>query len=394
MIKIITALGNPNLNSELRKYDEFEVIGKDIQYKDGILETLEINSDVNYLIISEMLDGNISFDKLVDLIIKLNRKIKIIAVLKEKDSEMEEMFIKNGIYDFVYDNTEFSEIINLLKTKNIEYLNRELREEIEQLKRIVNKNKYKKIRFKDLHINKNKFINKECKTIGIVGNRGSGKSTFINIISNILEKKYKILIIDFNIINGNMEYFYKRIFKQKKYKIIEKDFDNGKDIIKLRNNINIILGLNKLYNNKLDVNNFFEKINRVKENYDFIFIDTYSEILFKENELILNKCDNIFFISQINGLELEKAKILLNTMKEKWKINNSKIKIIFNKNTLINYIIKKKYNIKNKINNIEIIGSLNNYYFIDLYLYNKIFYKIINYEVYFKIKKIIKKINN
>ena len=42
MIKIVTALGNPCLNTELNKYDDFEIIGKDIQYKDGIIEILEL----------------------------------------------------------------------------------------------------------------------------------------------------------------------------------------------------------------------------------------------------------------------------------------------------------------------------------------------------------------
>ena len=95
MIKIVTALGNPSLNTELKKHSEFEVIGKDIQYKDGVLEILELNNDINYLIISEMLDGIISFEELINLIKKFNRKIKIIVVLKEKNIEMEEYFIKN-----------------------------------------------------------------------------------------------------------------------------------------------------------------------------------------------------------------------------------------------------------------------------------------------------------
>ena len=92
MIKIVTALGNPCLNTELNKYDDFEIIGKDIQYKDGIIEILELNNDVNYVIISEMLDGIISFEEVIN---SINRKIKIIAVLKEKNIEIEEYLLKN-----------------------------------------------------------------------------------------------------------------------------------------------------------------------------------------------------------------------------------------------------------------------------------------------------------
>ncbi|MBP3501930.1 MAG: hypothetical protein J6K42_00395, partial [Clostridia bacterium] len=77
MIKIVTALGNPNLNNELNKYREFEIIGKDIQYMDGIIEILELNANIDYLIISEILDGQISLENLIDIIYKINKKIKI-----------------------------------------------------------------------------------------------------------------------------------------------------------------------------------------------------------------------------------------------------------------------------------------------------------------------------
>ena len=39
--KIITAINNPELNERLKEEKKFEVIGKDIQYKEAILEILE-----------------------------------------------------------------------------------------------------------------------------------------------------------------------------------------------------------------------------------------------------------------------------------------------------------------------------------------------------------------
>ena len=69
MIKIVTALGNPCLNTELNKYDDFEIIGKDIQYKDGIIEILEKNIEVNYIILSDILIGE---ELLINLIRKIN----------------------------------------------------------------------------------------------------------------------------------------------------------------------------------------------------------------------------------------------------------------------------------------------------------------------------------
>ena len=46
MKKIITAINNPNLNERLNKEEYIEVIGKDIQYKEAILETLEKNKEI------------------------------------------------------------------------------------------------------------------------------------------------------------------------------------------------------------------------------------------------------------------------------------------------------------------------------------------------------------
>ena len=43
LINIITAIGNSNLNNELKKYEEFNVLTNDILYSDGIIELLEIN---------------------------------------------------------------------------------------------------------------------------------------------------------------------------------------------------------------------------------------------------------------------------------------------------------------------------------------------------------------
>ena len=47
MKKIITAINNPQLNEELKKEKNFEIIGKDIQYKEAILEILEENDFID-----------------------------------------------------------------------------------------------------------------------------------------------------------------------------------------------------------------------------------------------------------------------------------------------------------------------------------------------------------
>lgn len=82
MIKIITAIGNPNLNNTLRKYEEFKVIGNDILYSEGILDILKNDSEIDYLILGENYDKEI--ENLIYRIREINSKIKIIIVVNKK----------------------------------------------------------------------------------------------------------------------------------------------------------------------------------------------------------------------------------------------------------------------------------------------------------------------
>ena len=68
--KIITAINNPKLNEELKKEKNFKVIGKDIQYREAILEILEKNKNINIIILSENIPGEIKLENLI-------KKIKI-----------------------------------------------------------------------------------------------------------------------------------------------------------------------------------------------------------------------------------------------------------------------------------------------------------------------------
>ena len=59
MKKIITAINNPNLNEKLKQENNLEIICKDIQYKEAILEILLENKNVDILIINNDLPGEI-----------------------------------------------------------------------------------------------------------------------------------------------------------------------------------------------------------------------------------------------------------------------------------------------------------------------------------------------
>ena len=79
MKKIITAINNPRINNELKSINKnIKVIGKDIQYKEGILELLEKNKNIDYIILLENLLGKINLFNLLKKINKINKNIKII----------------------------------------------------------------------------------------------------------------------------------------------------------------------------------------------------------------------------------------------------------------------------------------------------------------------------
>ena len=75
MKKIITALGNQYVNNKLKEYEEINVIVKDIQYKEGIIEILEQENNIDYIIISELLPGEIKIEDLINLIKATNKNI-------------------------------------------------------------------------------------------------------------------------------------------------------------------------------------------------------------------------------------------------------------------------------------------------------------------------------
>ena len=51
-MKIIKSINNPKLNDELKNEKNIEIICKDIFYKEGILEILENEINIDYIIIN------------------------------------------------------------------------------------------------------------------------------------------------------------------------------------------------------------------------------------------------------------------------------------------------------------------------------------------------------
>ena len=141
MKKIITAIDNRILNEELKKEKNFEIVGKDIQYKEAILDLLENNNSIDLIIISEKIPGEIKLEELIKKIKLINQKIKLIFILEKDNEIIEKILLENKIVDIYYnDKINLNELIKIINKKEIN-----LEEEVIKLKKIIeDKNKKEK----------------------------------------------------------------------------------------------------------------------------------------------------------------------------------------------------------------------------------------------------------
>ena len=72
-MKTITALDNPKIIKELKEAN-YELIGKDIQYKEAIIEVVEKTRNIDLIIINEKIPGEINIKDLIKQINKINKK--------------------------------------------------------------------------------------------------------------------------------------------------------------------------------------------------------------------------------------------------------------------------------------------------------------------------------
>ena len=405
MKKILIAMDNEELFNKINEKKMFNIIAEDIQYKEGILELLNKNNNVDYIILNNLLPGIIEIKELIDKINLISNKIKIIIFLDNQNNEIQNYFNNKKIYKIFYDNEiEINDLINFIDNDtienyekdyikieglNIEKNNQDIlnKKELnnkrvnERVNEKVNKkikekiNKIKNINFNKLIEKNNKIQNKNPKIISILGAPGVGKSIITINLSKI--KVYfnkKILIIDFDYINNSIS----TILGLKK-------IHENTNIIKINKKIDL-LNINKNNYNKIIKNILSEKyIN----NYNYIFIDTFSFNNLDLIKEIINFSNFSIFISDTNLLEINKSIKLLDLFINKLKINKNKFQILFNKYNSESIDIKI---LKNIFSEIKIIGYLkyNNKYNSLINKNNRINY--INKDIrneFFRINKLI-----
>ncbi len=368
MKKIITAIGNEILNKKLKKENDFEVIIEDIQYKEGIIEYLEKENNIDILIISELLPGNIELKELIEKIKNINSNIEIIIFLENKNTELENYLYAKGIYNIFYNNQiEIEEIIKIINNKNIE-INNELKEIkqmlLEKQKNKVNNKKIILNKLINIFNKKQKYDLKEEKIISVTGTNGVGKSIFtINLANSLSNSKNKILIIDFDILNNSLhtilgiKKYSQKIRNKIKNNNLLKEIKIEELIIKINSKIDLVSGINLLFDSKYKISSEKVKniLSKLKEKYEIIIIDTSSECFFDYTKEIIKNSNLNIFILEANLLEIKKAKNLLNIYINNWEIPQESINILFNKyneNSIDSSILKKifsEFNILGKL---------------------------------------------
>lgn len=337
MGKKILIANSKKINRKIKS--EIEIVSNNIQYKEGIIEILESNKNIDYILFSENLMGQIENEKLINEILKIKKDI-IIYILVNKKSK----FIK--------------EHEKIIKNKNIKIIEDENDDKLNEI--FLKKEK------ENTDINLNQKNNN--KIISISGTGGVGKSITTLKIAKYLEKKNKkILVIDLDYLNKSIGLI---------LGISEK-----KDITKINKKIDLIET-----NKKIEIIN---DIKQYKKIYDYILIDTSSEVFLELTEKILNISDINIFLIEPNLLGIKKANTLLDIYTENWRIEKNKIKIIFNKYN--KYSIKYEI-IKKIFSKFKIIGKIKINEKYDLIINkNNLDYLLINHKNSYK--RIIRKIN-
>ncbi len=305
--RIITALLNNRVNIELTKEEKIQVIEKDLLYQDAVIETIESNENIDYLLLNENLPGE-NLNEFINKIEKL-QPIKIILFVDKIKKEQNQF--QTQIYK-IYENGEVTleEIKKIIKEENYTY---ELEQEIRNLKRIIeekNKEKEKSILNKLIKIEKEKEYQKQGKVISIAGFGSFFKTRFIIDLINGIKNK-QVILINMDILDYEKE-------------------DNLKT--SLKDNIKIERASKILFHNNKTItqDELAKKINQYKKQYDYIIVNNSAECFFELNKSILNEADKILFVIEKNIKDIKISNHLLKIYENNWKVDTTKIDIVLN----------------------------------------------------------------
>lgn len=322
--KVLTALLNENINNELKNNKNIKIVSNDLLYQEAVLEYLEENKEIDFLLLNENLPG----EKIEDFIEKIN-KTKII--LFTENSRKNENYINTKKVYKIFTNSELSvKKISEILEKDEDNYTEKLEKEIEELKRKINENKKQENKFisKIINLKKNtkkETTNKTSKIISITGNNGQAKALLtIKISKKLKRKKSKTLIIDLDLLNMKIFEILNIKNKEKKSLKIEDHRVNQNKYLSLLSGKNLLFKINE----KIHTEEIKKIIEKLKEKYEYIIVNTSLECFFELNKMILEQTDSIYLIIEKNIKELMELKNITKIYWENWKIEKEKFNII------------------------------------------------------------------
>ena len=354
MEKIMLAINNNKLEEKMKENNNIEIICDNLQYREAILEILEKNKNINYILINENLPGIISIEELIKKIKIINNKINIIIFLeKENINKINNLNNLNINNIYINRKIDINKIINLIIQNNNKIKDKKTKEKINNKISSKNNKLIKIDNLKNIKLNKiesninlNNKYNKKNKLITIMGKRKSGKSTIINLLLiYLLEKNKKILLIN---LNKKIENNYLILFGKKYYKIKNNHFNK-----------------NKLINNKINKNNIFLK-SEIKINNNLIFLNNFQKIIQENNYNNILEYFIKFYIKKYDYVLVDIGNYSDRKIKQKM-INLSDKNILVIANNLLGIKGIEKFGVetytkkKSKENSLHII--INKYYF-------------------------------
>ena len=313
-MNVLTAVGNTILANQLNARG-FDICAYDIQYKEGILEYMDINKAIDYLVIDYNLPGEIDIKEIVNIIVKEIPLIKII-ITNFNDGEKIE-----GVYQF-FNHSNTDEVVKFI---------------------LMDSN----IKFQENRSFKGKIVT-------ILGASGVGKSVFSINLANVLNCNKK-LIVDFDVLNNSLHYllgvkdYTDKVQRNIKKNILEKaikpasiqeqdqeyTIETNPMVFKTKFNVDLISGVNLIFDTKSQFNpiDVRKVLLKLKSVYELIIIDTSSQCFMEYNKEIMKISDELLFLSGASLYEVQKAQILLKKYTEEYKISKDKFYIVFNKCT-------------------------------------------------------------
>lgn len=370
MKKIVTAMGNDTLNNELKKFSNYNLNDEDLYYQEAVIDMLsEEKSDV--LVVSSLLQGQFEFGEFVEKIRKFDKNIRIIVIADEMNDFLRRKLNDKDVTDiFLDDSVSVSDIIDAINREEsllMKYSKKkEIDEERARIEKIMAGNiktekvSEEKSQYEEHNENKNiqhivvNEITQKQEVITISGTNGSGKSTFLTNFSKVLRQntKAKILLIDLDTLSGNLDELLdihkvpqnvevlidddKKCGLNYAAELISRNrFDTNvfDELVINMDGIDVLTGNTSLhYCQNVLMEKYYDKILEcAKEKYDFVLIDTSSNIFLDSTKWALVHSNRVFFVTENNFISMKKASQLLSVFTENWKIWKSKIEIIINK---------------------------------------------------------------